>query len=92
VRLYSEWLERNLRESLSQTGTAVIFHPARRIVVVPFLGGGLSQLFRVLLFLEQLERNPEPGITFRCPQDLGSSSALSLIKVRFARRPLTAEF
>ena len=39
-----------------------------------------------------IERNPEPGITFRCSQDLGPSSALSLIKVRFARRPLTAEF
>ena len=33
----SGWRE-NLRESLSQTGTAVIFHPARRIVIVPFLG------------------------------------------------------
>jgi len=35
--IVSGWRE-NLRESLSQTGTAVIFHPARRIVIVPFLG------------------------------------------------------
>ena len=35
--IVSGWRE-NLRESLSQTGIAVIFHPARRIVIVPFLG------------------------------------------------------
>ena len=83
--------EKIFRESISQTGIAVIFHPARRIVVALFWVR-FKPTFPCVGVFGTLEHNPEPGITFRCSQDLGPSSALSLIKVRFARRLLTAEF
>jgi hypothetical protein len=69
--IVSGWRE-NLRESLSQTGTAVIFHPAHRIVNCPFFWVRFKPTFRVLGFWEHWNVMPSNSREITLGADRGA--------------------